>query len=295
LVQTVGTSGRNSDGSETDESTDSDQDNDECEPWERRPGTHRKFATICRYMNGDIDSLYQVSVLIKRPGFNRRYLHSTGKVEFDSRIAHYAEYDVRHVVEKLRQWEQQKKLIPHPDSEVDVSEQDPPPYHVALEDFSDKRGDLIRRLATANTKRREQLSYWSRHPDQPYTGVLGETTRVPLAPLTSDVEAHEDRAEVHGNPGSAGSPHFQLAATSEGQRSAMTKNTFTIAALSDALDAPDRSGLTRTIYSESTVGNKRSNRVPDVPRAALDNETFTCPYCLANLMSKRMRNRNEWK
>ena len=61
-------------------------------------------------------SLLQISLLIRQPGYERKYLHSTGTTNTRSTVAGFADCDLLHVVEKLRSWRQTRKVL---DSEED--------------------------------------------------------------------------------------------------------------------------------------------------------------------------------
>jgi hypothetical protein len=255
------------DSSDSEDTTTSDFVASEDELASGRFADSRRLRRILSDIKDDIDSLFQVSLLLKRPGFDRRYLRSTGKSDFDSRIAHHFNSDVSHVTEKILQWNQLENL---------ANDQQPvaTPELIDLRKLEKKvsghQQELIRRLASANTRRREQLLYWFRHPDQPppefgVHEVLGKV--------------HEDRTEVD----------------SQGQVSTAAKDTFTIAAASDVYRATKMVGPTRTEYSESTTSNNNSSRVPDVPKAAFENDSFECPFCHAMLDSSEMQSRTQWK
>jgi hypothetical protein len=46
-------------------------------------------------------SLLQISLLIRQPGYERRYLHSTGITDTSSTVTKLADFDLIHVAEKL--------------------------------------------------------------------------------------------------------------------------------------------------------------------------------------------------
>jgi hypothetical protein len=245
------------DGSESDGSTTLDLVDTEDESASGRFADYRRLRRVLSDMRDDIDSLFQVSALIKRPGFDRRYLRSTGSANFDSRIVHHFNSDLSHVREKIMQWNQPESL---------ANDQQPAatPEVLALrnteKNASGHQHELIRRFASANTRRREQLLYWFRHPDQP----------------PPEFAVHEDRMEADS-------------------QSTAPKDTFTIAAASDVYRATRMAGTTRTEYSESTTGTNNSSRVPDVPKAAFESNVFECPFCHAMLDSNEMQSRIQWK
>src|ERR1700753_3622626 len=103
----------NSDSStEEEEEDDDDDDGDDDDPsgMEARPARLPKLSLIIRQIAEDIRSLYQVSLLLNRPGFVRHYLHSTRNKNHDPEVAHYKSYDIHHLREKFRQWKHQPKV-----------------------------------------------------------------------------------------------------------------------------------------------------------------------------------------
>lgn len=157
------------------------------------------------------------------------------------------------------------------------------------EEKSDKgHAVLARRLAKANTRRREQLFYWSKKPDQrpaPVRLMAPERTAALHPPSSHEeelviVEAPDQHQEEVGNPVSV---------------SSFAGRTFSLVALTDGYGAQTANGVARTLYAKSTIGQRRSNRVPDLPAAAYQDGEFYCPYCGINLSSAKMQDRQEWK
>ncbi|KAF1952834.1 hypothetical protein CC80DRAFT_507591 [Byssothecium circinans] len=242
-------------------------------------------ARIFRNLKDDIDSLYQFSLLISRPGFIRQYVHSSNQA-FDSRVSHFSAFDILHVEEKVHEWNRLRL----PEAEEDKITPGIVEWRAMLEP-SPTLHTLVRRLARANTKRREQLLYWSKHPDQVRT-----TTSILLPPKTTAISATSMGKSRLGRAG--GDPaHRQMLeeAKSQAPASIMTKNTFSTVVVSDLLGPQTVAGPARTIYAESTVGNKQSNRVPDLPNSVLKGDVFECPYCRLPLSSQQMQIRAEWK
>jgi hypothetical protein len=133
----------------------SSEDDDGNEPHNDRGKTNMTL-TILRQVNADMDLLTQMSVLMRRPGFNRKYLHSTGMAKLDSRVAMYNEHDLLHIEEKLLHW--QKQIFRCDDNET-VATPDWLMQRASLEGSPGGKHALLQRLATANTRRREQLLY----------------------------------------------------------------------------------------------------------------------------------------
>jgi hypothetical protein len=255
------------DSSDSDDSTTSHFVASEDELASGRFADYRRLRRILSDIKDDIDSLFQVSLLVKRPGSDRSYLRSTGKSDFDSRIAHHFNSDVSHVTEKIMQWNQ-------PDNLANDQQPVATPEFIALRKSEKKvsghQQELVRRLASANTRRREQLLYWFRHPDQP----------------PPEFAVHEVLGEVR---------EVRMEVDSQGQASTAAKDAFTIAAASDVYRATRMAGTTRTEYSESTTGTNNSSRVADVPKVAFENNVFECPFCHAMLDSNEMQSRTQWK
>jgi len=264
-------------GTESESSEDSGSEDEDKLP---------ELGYVLKRMADDVNSLYQLSLLVNRPGFNRRYIHSTGNHDRDPRVAHYAFFDLRHVEQKLLQWKKD-------DTKIANEEELPAPVSESASDpiFATGRCGyfLTERLAVANTKRREQLMYWSRHPDIP-----PPAPDLAVADLKSAAPAGEAPVVV------TAAPQRDPQAIPEDTKSivaktVMTKQTFSTVARTDVLDAQTESGPQRTIYAETTVGNMHSNRVPTLPKADELNPTFECPYCRIKILSSAVKSRQNWK
>ena len=220
-----------------------------------------------------------MSLLITRSDFDRKYLHSTEGTEFNPRTATFQDFDLRHVEEKLLEWKQQKKK---------VGDQEPVATSEIIAGRFPESKTLIRRLATANTRRREQLIYWSKHPDKLATEVdlidpMVNEQKVLAIEHTEDAKPAL-RSEAQHKETESQQPKFIL-----------TRETFSNAPASDISGTQTVVRPARTIYAESTVGNKSLNRVPQVPITSRSMPTFECPYCHITLDSQLMKNRQEWK
>ncbi|KAK3375686.1 hypothetical protein B0T24DRAFT_205331 [Lasiosphaeria ovina] len=125
----------------------------------------------------------------------------------------------------------------------------------------------MQRLSLANALRREQLIYWRDHPDQ--EGLTG--------PAVMDSRS-----------------------VKSGTASLFSKNTVAksdILGVASSLQGPQVAVANQphTIYADTVIGGSHSSRVPDVPGASLQSETFECPYCRLNLNSAVMQDRMAWK
>ena len=221
--------------------------------------------------------------MLSRPGFERRYLHSTGNREFDPRVQFYADFDLSHIQEKLHEWTNQRK------TQRKKINKDEPVASTILSDGrvaepvfqSPSEETLGRRLAKANTKRREQLLYWSRHPDvRPDSPQLSDRLKIQSAIPRNHVAelppSHKGDAESHAPTTST------------------TLRTFSKVPASDAFYMQTKDGHTRTEYKKSKFGRKTSNRVPDLP-VIWRKDSVDCPFCHIGLKSLQMKKRDEWK
>ena len=271
----------NSQGEEGKSSSD-EEDDDE---YGNYPVKLPKYSVLIKNIAEEIRSLSEVSLLVSRPGFSRRYLHSTGENEYDPRVAHYANYDLQYIGEKLRQWRQQPKKI---DNDEPVISMKALRGRASAENimFQDQEF-LRRRLAKANTKRREQLHYWSRHPDTIPEAVnpVEQSVSVSSVPIPLGSKL-EQAAPLSGT---------KVETESLGFKSTFTKKSFSTVAISDLFDTQTQAGPVRTIYAESTIGNRTSNQVPNMPKLEKSTPFFKCPYCQMMLGSKKMQNRIQWK
>ena len=183
-----------------------------------------------------IQSLYKISVSLRRPAVHDKYIRSVSK---DANTSCFVSWDQSHVESKFQNA-----------SEV-----------------------LVRRLALANTRRREQLQYWEKHPQDAAEGVRSEA-----ALLKSAIPPTESKPTQ-----SLGIP------------SGTSKQTFSTVALSAVNDNETFSGRPRTIYQESLQGASDHLRVPDIPKVLFGQTSFECPYCHTQLEVQTMRKRQLWK
>lgn len=229
--------------------------------------------------------------MLSRPGFERIYLHSTGNREFDPRVQYYADFDLSHIQEKLHewtsQWKNQRKII---NKDEPVALGTLPSEHVVEPNFSPSSDEtLVKRLAKANTKRREQLLYWSGHPDVPSDAPQ----------VSNQIEKPEIPRNVSAEPTPSSTQMVTLVEHNGEEESdapppAMTLRTFSKVPASDTYETQTKDGHTRTEYKKSIFGSKSSNRVPNPPVMG-QKGSFECPFCRIELKSVQMRNRDAWK
>lgn len=285
-------------GSDSDSQADSYSNDDRSHRVSnRRHARVSKISVLVNLTFEQIQLLYRLSLLLNRPGLSGRYLRSTNKHEDDSKLSYFAEFDYKHICEKLHQW---KRGL-----EVTIDEEGKEETATTAEDIeerknrepslSDETEILCRRLAKSNTRRREQLQYWIDHPDRPDVVRSRNATDAPEIDLTSG-EARVKTKSVATKSQTSTVKLAEQKTVVDGQfpKSITSKQSFSTVAVSDVFN--NKTSLApRTIYAQSTVGNKTSNRVPDVPTAAKTSPTFKCPYCNLVLESKVMADRLSWK
>lgn len=218
-----------------------------------------------------IQSLFQVSTLLRRTTISDKYLRSTSKRTTAETESPFHPWDLAHIIEKRRFWINQQKgdLPAEKDKAEDIQHQ--------------MRNYLCQRLATANVKRREQLYFWQTHPAQPSAIKLpNEQVGLKPAVLPDPVPTGQLLKKVV--------PRSEISKPSHG-----TKHSFSTVAKSDLNDSATFSGRPRTEYVSSTKGGKYVLRVPPIPKILDESPTFKCPYCSTTLDVKSMLQRELWK
>ena len=183
-----------------------------------------------------IQSLYKISVSLRRSTVHDNYIRSVSK---DANTSNLIPWDQSHVESMFRNA-----------SEV-----------------------LVRRLALANTRRRQQLQYWEKHPEDAAGRVLSKA-----ALFQSAIPPTESK------------PTQSL-----GIYSGTTKQTFSTIALSAVNDNETISGRPKTNYQPSLQGASGHLRVPDIPEVLSGQISFECPYCHTELDVQKMQKRQLWK
>jgi hypothetical protein len=270
---------------DSDESSDGSLEDDKETLSKGQYDLYRKLRTVLRCISDDISSLFQVSLMIKRPEYSRRYLHSTSNANFSPTIASYLEIDARYVANRLQEWKRATETISKKEEPAAT------PEVIALRrlgEGSSYEQELTRRLASANTRRREQFLYWSTHPDVSLQEFIVQSNQSLEKHSTGYATANNDTQEAMA----------QLELTDHhyrGRKSTATKDISTTVNLSDVFRVATSAGSARTTYTGSMTGNKKPNQVPDLPKDALQKDAFECPYCHAHLESMMMRSRSQWK
>jgi hypothetical protein len=271
-------------------SADSDSDSDDDSEYQRQRVP--KIRQLVQQMLEQIRSLYDLSSLLRRPKIVDKYIRSVNSKLNRATLSEsdtlplsvaFSSSDESHIMEKVLQWRGLTK------SGRNVEFEDEDVARVGQGLASDWVEDILwfcQRLARANARRREQLQYWADHP---YDRTQDATNAAPLAtPDLAQVPAKQERREARSQASTLKPPNPNL--PREGPRS----QGFSMADVSDIHDTKTNV-RPRTVYASTTIGQGRSNPVPDPPKTANEKAAFPCPYCGMTLVSSEMRNRQSWK
>lgn len=279
---------------DSDSGTDDDEDADG--QHERR--SMPKIRLLVQQIVGQIRSLYDLSSLLRRPSIADKYIRSVSSKLNTSTLSDsdalplsvgFRTSDESHVAEKVLQW----RGLTKSGLAVKFEEEEPAP--TGNNSTSDGMEDILwfcQRLARANTRRREQLQYWTAHPYDPEKDVPS-AAQLPSQDLADVlVKQIEVAQESRSQMSTLKPPDGNLLRT--GPRSAVSKQSFSTAAVSLVHDTKTNV-RPRTVYAPTAIGKGRSNSVPDPPKAKDGLSTFPCPYCGMTLEFSEMRNRQSWQ
>lgn len=246
------------------ESSDSSRsDTSDSKAVSRVPSKARRILHLLAIIVDHIQSLFQVSALLRRPTIPNKYLRSSSKKATTEIESQFYDWDLAHIIEKRRFWINQQK------------------WDVPVEKNEVEGNYLLQRLAIANVKRREQFHYWQVHPAQ------RSVIKLPNKPIDlNTVTTTLNPVPTRQLPGTAG-PRSEISKPSHG-----TKQSFSTVAKSDLNDSVTFSGRPRTVYVSSTKGGKYVLRVPPVPKVIDESPTLKCPYCSTILDVKPMLQRD---
>lgn len=240
-----------------------------------RPRVSR-LSILQSHISEQVKLLYHYSAILRRPRLNGRYLHS--KSRDDDEESSIAYYEYSHVRQKLTDWARSQAIEPRP-IEKDFFEENQSIHEYREEELE----GLCMRLARANTRRRQQLRYWSRHPFRP-----------PGGEKESNLTENE---ETEARSLAAGSEHRSF-------KSVPTVRTFSSVAKSAIVETQIEDGPSRTVYATSAAdsvaesaaqNHQKSRRIPKVSTESHLAPTFECPYCHMVLESAAMHDRMTWK
>jgi hypothetical protein len=268
-------------------SSDSDCD---AEDGDHEPHKASKITWLVQHAFAQIQSLFYLSSLLRRPSFTGRYLRSVNpkdrgdsleqelSLNFCFRIS-----DFKHVCEKVRQWYGLGKSV----ASMSYEPEEPasPDQIQARGGIDTELGEdvivLCQRLANANTRRREQLQYWAEHSDIPMTEVS-----IPEVKLASTSE---------NQPSTIKPPSQHHMKQNNDTRSSISKQSLSSVARSAIYETKTQSGRPRTVYAPSATQHGQPSRVPDVPLPPKGVMSFLCPYCGMELDSHDVEDRQAWK
>lgn len=252
-----------------------------------------KIRLLIQQIVGQIRSLYDLSSLLRRPKIADKYIRSinsklgtltSGDSETLPLSVGFRVSDENHVVEKVLQWRGLTKA----EKNVIFEEEGVATTRESL--ITDGVDDILwfcQRLAQANTRRREQLQYWSTHPYDPKKEIPSATQL-----SSQDPKEVEEAQELRSQASTLKPPNPNL--PRPGPRSAVSKQSFSTAAVSLLRDSKTNI-RPKTVYAPTAIGKGRSNSVPDPPEAKDDSVTFLCPYCGMTLEYSEMQNKQSWQ
>jgi hypothetical protein len=241
--------------SESSESTDSGSEFQDEKNRNRKRAP--KICILVRLMQAQIRSLYDVSSLLRRPMVKDKYIRS----HMDRKNHEIVDETSLHYhfrpFDMDYVWEKIRQWHRQTNSERhNVASSDQQISTTSIENNS----WFLERLGTANNRRREQIQYW-----KTYTV---ESTH----PLSPNLPWRPQRAK-------------------QTPASTISHSTVPRSYIHD-LNAGNR---LPTLYEPTIVGKTQTNRVPDVPELAKTSDSFPCPYCGTELVSKEMQSRGLWK
>lgn len=280
-------------------SVSADSDSDSSDDGGHQDHRMPKIRLLVQQVLAQIRSLYDLSALLRRPKVAGKYIRSVHSITKKATLenqdtmplsAGFSGADESHIVEKVLQW----RGLTKSQQCIEFEDEDVAP--MGQESTNGCGEDILwfcQRLAAANTRRREQLQYWSDHPyDDPkedWTSVARlSTPNMTLDHAKQAKESQESRSQADTSKPS--NPNVSR----EGSKSAVSKQSFSTAAVSDIHD-PKTNVRPRTLYAPTAIGQGCYNSVPDPPKTQNGQTTFPCPYCGMTLESSEMQNRQLWK
>ncbi|RYP17412.1 hypothetical protein DL765_004542 [Monosporascus sp. GIB2] len=287
-------------GSENDStssaSTDTDFSSDDV--GEYRSRRVPKICLLVQQIFEQVRSLYDLSSLLRRPNTADKYIRSTPSKPDTAALGDsdtlplsvgFSSSDESHVLEKVLQWRSMTK------SGRSFEFEDENVAAIGKGLTNDQIEGILwfcQRLARANTRRREQLQYWIDHPCDSKQDATNAAQLETLNLAQIRAQQVEEKQESRSQASTLKPPNLNI--SREGPKSALSKQSFSTAAVSDSHDT--RTDVRpRTVYAPTAIGKGRSNCVPDPPKTENGKITFPCPYCGTMLESSEMQNRQSWK
>ncbi|SPO04609.1 uncharacterized protein DNG_07294 [Cephalotrichum gorgonifer] len=256
-------------------------------------GRMPKMRLLVQQIADQIRSLYELSSLLRRPRISDKYIRSVGSkskagaADPDTLLlsAYFSVPDEVHVVEKILQWRGSTKTA----RGVEFGHEEAATGAQCLaNDCIEGNPWFALRLARANTRRREQLQYWSDHPYDPKQDIARSSLFA--TPTLAQVIAKKN-IESQSQASTLKPTDHKLSRL--GPKSVISKQSFSTATISD-IHETNTNTRPRTVYTPTAIGHGRPNPVPDPPKAVDGSETFPCPYCGMILESKTMKDRQSW-
>ncbi|RDW56888.1 hypothetical protein BP5796_12955 [Coleophoma crateriformis] len=140
---------------------------------------------------------------------------------------------------------------------------------------------LIRRIAHANVRRRQQFAYWKKHRDK-----LSQHASIFMRPIDSSKETTQDRVHIKRQDGNLPVPRtFPV-------QSVTTASRLNISQLNIS---DDRSTVAVSVYTPSEwQPGKEVVDFPDPPKQPPGEKFFECPFCFT-LCSAEVLAPNAWR
>ncbi|KAI1488984.1 hypothetical protein F5X96DRAFT_42443 [Biscogniauxia mediterranea] len=268
----------NSSDSSSDYSSDSSSEG-ETDARYRTPS----IKTLMSHIFEEIKLLYHIGSLLRRPELVGRYLKSSKGAP--STITELR--DLQHVEEKVRQWRKEVSTGKYytPKVEKSITEEHIQARSTEIDPES-TIFVLSRRLAKANSQRREQFKYWEKHPYQEFSNDNLEHKK----PIPPESQAFW-RGDQLPMQDTASSAKVSEKKGTQSEKSIPTAHSFSVIHKSDIEE--ESPIVPRTIYAESHIAGRSSTKVPPVPNSP--GVLFECPYCHMKLIRSVMEDRNNWK
>jgi hypothetical protein len=215
-----------------------------------------KICMLVQLMQAQIRSMYDVSSLLRRPMVKEKYIRSHA----DRKTREVADDTSLHYHFRPFDMDYVWEKIRQWHRQTNSAKRNVASINQQISTSIENDSWFLERVGTANNRRREQIQYWK----------------------TYTVEStHPPSSNPPWRPQSAKQTPASIISHSTVPRSYI-----------DDLNAGDR---LRTVYEPTIVGKIQSNRVPDIPELAKTSNTFPCPYCGMELVSKEMQIRGRWK
>lgn len=194
-----------------------------------------EVASLIREISAVVSHLYNLSITIRKSETSRDLLRKAGAID----LTHYEAWDIAHVKHKF------------PNADI----------------------ALLKRLGSANTRRRQIFRYLESHHAK-----LSQTETIAGEQYKSENDASSDQEDPKqgslANPSDTNTtvPHIELGT----MNTQTTVQTF-IETSSELLVDDTRSEMTSAVSDASEPEDNL--RIPDLPSSAYHQKAFECPYC----------------